>query len=175
MATSISQLPSASTAEIVDGALLVVNTTDNETKTMSLDTFRNAFFCDLKCVKLEIASADVLMLNSSPITIVAAQGAGTVIDVISATAYIDYNTATYATNVDLEIINQGATVAQYTSSNFLDATSSKMDKFTQSAVAVSSNSNMGINTDLRVKVRSGDPTTGDSDITIYLQYRVLVL
>jgi hypothetical protein len=43
-----------------------------------------------------IASADVLQLNSTPIEIVAAPGAGYAIEVVSASVKIDFNSAAYA-------------------------------------------------------------------------------
>jgi len=97
------------------------------------------------------------------------------IDIISVSGHLDYQTTPYATNVDLEIIASGASVAQFGSSFFINGTVAKYDKFEPTGVAVVSNDNMVANADINVKVRAGDPTAGDSDITIYALYRVITL
>jgi hypothetical protein len=57
--------------------------------------------CIQGTAKLTIATADVLHLNTTPIEIVAAPGAGYAIEVISASMKMVYVSATYATNTSL--------------------------------------------------------------------------
>ena len=64
--------------------------------------------CIQGTAKLTIASADVLTLNTTPITIVAAQGVGTAIEVLSASAKMVYNSSDYATNGNMIIRCVGA-------------------------------------------------------------------
>lgn len=174
MATSISQLPSASKAEIVDGAEIIINTTDNETKTTTLDTLRSNYFGDLRVANLLIASADVLTLNATPIEIVAAQGVGTYIEVLSSTVRIKYNSVAYATNTTLQLINSGAGAAQYE----LDCLAATVDtgrKMGEITTTVVGKTQLVDNTALMVQVSTGDPTAGDSDIELFIAYRVITL
>jgi hypothetical protein len=68
--------------------------------------------CIQGTAKLTIATADVLTLNTTPIEIVAAPGAGYAIEVISASMKMVYNSATYSTNTSLELLTAGATDSQ---------------------------------------------------------------
>lgn len=121
---------------------------------------------------ITIATAAVLTLNSSPVTIVSAQGAGTVIEVISASAKLTYNSVQYATNTILQLFTSGGDDAQSEwDATFLQTNSSVIAR----SVDVSDKSNLVENADLQVTVETGDPTTGDSDIKIYLRYRIIEL
>lgn len=172
--TAISQLPSASTDEIADGAKIIINTTDNETKTTDLSTFRETYFGDIKTTSLLIDTADVLTLNATPIQLVAAQGAGTTIEVLSASVWVKFNSAAYATNTVLQIINNGAGAAQY-ELDCLAATVDATRKMGEVTTTVVGKTQVLSNTDLEVMVETGDPTAGDSDIEIYITYRVITL
>jgi hypothetical protein len=130
--------------------------------------------CIQGTAKLTIASADVLQLNSTPLTIVAAQGIGTVIQVISASVKIDFNTTPYATNIQLQIISSGSVKAQH-SQNVLDASVSTVRFLAEQAATVATDTQLLENADLQVAVRTGNPTAGDSDITIYVTYRIITL
>jgi len=125
----------------------------------------------IKEASLTIATADVLTLNSVPIEIVAAPGAGFAIEVLSASMKIVFNSVAYATNTDIDLkintlsdglfttdISQNASII----TNLEDAGSSG------SATSVE-------NEALMVSVRSGNPTAGDSDIKIYVTYRIITL
>lgn len=127
----------------------------------------------LKEASLTIASADVLQLNSTPLQIVAAQGTGTVIEVVSAFVKIDFNSIAYATNTTLQLINAGSDVEQV-SSTTLDASVAQIANFNQSTPAAAQ-TQITENTALQVSVRSGDPTAGDSDITVHVTYLVKTL
>ena len=122
-----------------------------------------------------ITSAELLASNTTPIVLVTAPPAGFVHDVISVFASTDGNFTAppYATNTTLEVITQGATVAQFTSS-FLASTTNRVVKFFPNAVSVASNSNM-VNGNLLLKTFGGDPTAGTYDIKVYVAYRIAEL
>jgi len=124
---------------------------------------------------LTIATADVLQLNSTPLTIVAAQGAGTAIEVISASLQIDFNTTAYATNTTITLISSGATDPQ--ADNSIDATVARIGRFRNrhTSGASATATQLIENADLLVTVETGDPTAGDSDITVSVLYRVITL
>ena len=124
--------------------------------------------CIQGTAKLTIASADVLTLNTTPLTIVAAQGAGTVIEVLSAFVSIDFNTTGYATNTTLQVLNNLTSDAQF-DGNVLGAL------FSGNLTLTPNLSSLTENQDLVVSVATNDPTAGDSDITIYVTYRIITL
>ena len=124
--------------------------------------------CIQGTAKLTIASADVLTLNTTPITIVAAQGVGTVIEVLSAFVSIDFNTTGYATNTTLQVVNNLTSDPQF-DGDVLGALSSENLTLTPSLSSLTENQ------DLVVSVATNDPDSGDSDITVYVTYRIIKL
>lgn len=130
--------------------------------------------CIQGTAKLTIATADVLTLNTTPIEIVAAPGAGYAIEVISASMKMVYNSATYATNTSLELITAGATNSQ--ASTVIKNSVSTIRRFADATTLASATATQLVdNAALNVTVASGDPTAGDSDITIYVTYRIITL
>ena len=130
--------------------------------------------CIQGTAKLTIATADVLHLNTTPIEIVAAPGAGYAIEVISASMKMVYNSATYATNTSLELLTTGATNSQ--ASTVIKNSASTIRRFADATTLASATATQLVdNAALNVTVASGDPTAGDSDITIYVTYRIITL
>jgi hypothetical protein len=130
--------------------------------------------CIQGTAKLTIATADVLHLNTTPIEIVAAPGAGYAIEVISASMKMVYVSATYATNTSLELITAGATNSQ--ASTVIKNSASTIRRFADATTLSSATATQLVeNAALNVTVASGDPTAGDSDITIYVTYRIITL
>jgi len=130
--------------------------------------------CIQGTAKLTIATADVLTLNTTPIEIVAAPGAGYAIEVISASMKMVYVSATYATNTSLELITAGATNSQ--ASTVIKNSASTIRRFADATTLASATATQLVdNAALNVTVASGDPTAGDSDITIYVTYRIITL
>lgn len=121
----------------------------------------------LKSASITIASADVLQLNSVPQTIVSGTS-GKIIVLVSAIFRATYNSATYAANTDLELRHAG-------SSSELTSNAAKLgftgDTINQFAIKADNASDQLIDgADLEAFVLTGDPTTGDSDITIDVKY-----
>ena len=130
--------------------------------------------CIQGTAKLTIASADVLHLNTTPIEIIAAPGVGYAIEVISASMKMVYVSATYATNTSLELITAGATNSQ--ASTVIKNSASTIRRFADATTLASATATQLVdNAALNVTVSSGDPTAGDSDITIYVTYRIITL
>ena len=113
------QYPAASIGDYADATTFLIANSDGEIKQASLDGLRDSHFCGIKCISVTIPSADVLQLNSSPYTLIEAQGANTVIDVVSAFYQVDYQTTPYATNTTLYLRFNGTTSAVGASSNGL--------------------------------------------------------
>jgi hypothetical protein len=130
--------------------------------------------CIQGTAKLTIATADVLTLNTTPIEIVAAPGVGYAIEVISASMKMVYVSATYATNTSLELLTAGATNSQ--ASTVIKNSASTIRRFADATTLASATATQLVeNAALNVTVASGDPTAGDSDITVYCTYRIITL
>lgn len=121
---------------------------------------------------LTIASADVLTLNTTPLTIVGAV-AGYAIEVVSASVKIDNPGAPYATNVGLELICNGATERQAVSLSALNASVTSVRRLAIDSTFSATDTQLIANADLLVQVRTGDPTGGDADITVFVNYRLI--
>ena len=130
----------------------------------------NGVFCIGGTAELTIASADVLTLNSTPLTIVSAVS-GYAIEVVSASRKVDFNTTAYATNIDLQLITSGATSVQAQAR--INSSVSNTLCIDKSTPALATSTQLIANADLLVKVDSGNPTAGDSDITVYVNYRLI--
>jgi hypothetical protein len=120
---------------------------------------------------LTIASADVLTLNTTPLTIVGAV-AGYAIEVVSASVKIDFNTTAYATNTRIELRHDGADLG-LKRLDCLGSTISNKMVFDDNVATTTLNTQMLDNAALQVQAISGDPTTGDSTVTVYVNYRLI--
>lgn len=122
---------------------------------------------------ITISSAQILTLNASPITIVAAPGSGKYIEVISASTDVNFVSAAYAANTTLQLINESATIAQLQDTAALISTVDKVTKFKDVTSATAAQTQIIKNSGLQVKVATGDPTTGDGTITVNVLYRII--
>ena len=121
---------------------------------------------------LTIASADVLHLNTTPLTIVSAVS-GYAIEVVSASVKIDNPGAPYATNVGIQLICNGATERQAVSLSALNASVTSVRRLAIDSTFTASDTQLIANADLLVQVPTGDPTGGDADITVFVNYRLI--
>ena len=169
------QYPAATASDYADATTFLIANAQGDIKQATLEGFRSQFGCDIQCASLVITTANVLQLNTTPLTIVSAQGAGTAIEAISAFVTIDYNSATYATNVGLQLIDSGADEPQLISLTALNASASSRRKLGVDATFAAADTQIIENVDLLVEVPTGDPTVGDSDIEVYVLYRVITL
>ena len=128
--------------------------------------------CIQGTAKLTIATADVLTLNTTPIEIVAAPSAGYAIEVVSASMKMVYNSTPYATNTALVLI--ASTANLYQTQTVIAQSANAFSKF-EPENAAPDNIQLVDNAALNVTVASGDPTAGDSDINIYVTYRIITL
>lgn len=123
---------------------------------------------------LVITSAQVKALNTTPQTIIPSPGAGFTIEIISASASMAFGATPYATATTLQLINDGADVAQLDNTSLLISSVDKnLVKFTD-ATEPTAGQTQGINaTAIEVSVATADPTAGDSDITVNVIYRII--
>ncbi|HVB24111.1 MAG TPA: hypothetical protein VNG51_19390 [Ktedonobacteraceae bacterium] len=126
----------------------------------------------IKSVKVTLTSAQILALNTTPITLIAAQGANTYIEVLAATAKLDFGTVAYtgANAANITYTNgAGAAATGTLSSSFLDSSSSAAAKVVPAAVTPV------VNSPVVISVGTANPAAGDSTITLDLFYRVVTL
>jgi hypothetical protein len=126
----------------------------------------------IKKVKVTLSSSEILALFTTPKVLIAAQGANTIINVISIAASLVYNSTPYATNTDIQFsINSLSNLATY--SGFLANTSSQIKV---STITSSEGSTSGAtNRSLKLISLSGNPTAGNSTLDIYITYNVISL
>lgn len=124
--------------------------------------------------KVHIKSADILALNSTPVELITAPGAGKVIEVLSVQGHETFVSAKYLTNTTLQVIDKVTGNALFSDTATIlaavaDVTAQLALSIGATALAITENGSV----DLTVK--NGDPTAGDSDIDIYITYKINTL
>ncbi len=157
--------PAWSATDIYKGELFI-NQADNVVWSRGDD----GVFCIGGTAELTIASADVLTLNTTPLTIVPAVS-GYAIEAVSVAVSITYNSVAYATNTNLIIVTDTADNPQYKRDYLLSQTADTAYKFAE--VAPTSGTQLIANKALTATIASGNPTAGDSPITIFVNYRLI--
>jgi len=142
---------------------------------LSLTNVKQYGGCDVYCTSLVIPTASVLTLFATPIEIVAAPGSGYAIEVISASFSSTFNSVAYATNTNLLLITDTATVEQYNYSTGLAFTVTTHKQMIVKAASAVGATQIIANKALYVKAETGNPTAGNSDIKVYVQYRIITL
>lgn len=118
--------------------------------------------------KLTIPTAQVLTLNSIPVAFGLTVPSGYYVQPTSIAASLDYNSIAYATNTRVAIRFIGAASGLSVFNNaFL---SSASDAFFSVGHSSPTGTNVIVGTDIEAYVETGNPTAGNSDITIYLTY-----
>ncbi len=122
---------------------------------------------------LTIPVASVLTLNGTPLTIVAAPGAGKYIEVVSASSCMTFVSAAYAANTTLRLIN--GVIPQLQDTAILLSTVTKNTKFKDVTSAAAGQTQIVANSALTVDVATGNPTTGDSILVVKVLYRIVTI
>jgi len=121
-----------------------------------------------------ITAAEMLTLNASPKTLVAAPGTGKYIEVMRAEFLMTYGTAAYTSvdaTKDLSVdYTSAGQVLQIDSVGMLDQTTD------QRRVAHHTNTHLvGENEAVTIKALSGEVLTGDSELKVKVEYRIAEL
>jgi hypothetical protein len=117
-----------------------------------------------------IPSADVLDLFDTPIELVSAQGANTIIVPTSVQAQMIYGTTPYATNGVIKIFNGGTAEIIAIGDTFTFANASTISNSENASTLLNQYVS---NQPLTITVDTGNPTAGDSDIRIFGTYKVI--
>lgn len=125
-----------------------------------------------------ISTAELLALNATPKSLVAAPGAGKALILIDAQLMLDYNTVAYAgiaAGEDLEVRytnGSGQLVATVETTGFLDATADAYRHvYPASAAAITPVDNAALVLDLA----AGEIITGNSPLKVRVRYREITL
>lgn len=125
----------------------------------------------LKRVQVEVTSAEILALNASPKTLVAAPGAGKFHEFVDAIFILNYNSAAYATNGVLSIRETDDSGQALSSdvllADFLAKTADTIQKVPQLSADIPLTENKA----MVLSVATGETITGDSPMTVILYYR----
>lgn len=129
----------------------------------------------MQYAEVTLTAAEVKALNATPKVLVAAPGAGKVLEFVSATAILDYNSAAYAgvgATEDLAIRftdGSGAIVSTTLEvTGFLDQTSDQL----RTHKAISTDLTPVANAALVLHMLNGEITTGDSPVRYKVNYRI---
>lgn len=121
--------------------------------------------------RTELTTAQVLALNTTPITLVAAPGAGYGIVVHRITGSVDYNSAAYATNVTLEFRYTDGSGTKVTADQgaLIDATADKI----VTTAGIEAATVVTANAAVVVRTATGNPATGNSPVAFDVDYTIV--
>ena len=122
---------------------------------------------------ISIPSADVLTLFTTPYLLIDSPGAGYFIQVLTASCKVDFNTTAYTVNTTLNIYTDTATRVQHSLNNALNASLSRIGVSAQQVINGTADTQLISDKAVYLKAPVGNPLTGDSDIVIYLSYKII--
>ncbi len=127
----------------------------------------------IRTLKVTLTSAQILALNSVPIQLIAAPGAGFAIQPISiATKISTYGGSAYSSFTNMRFYLNS--LASFLVSDTVTL-SSVSTVFTTPGGNINNGGNMIENAPLMVAVLNGNPTAGNSDVIVYISYRIIIL
>jgi hypothetical protein len=131
----------------------------------------------VRLAKGTLTSGQVLTLNTAPITVIAAPGAGKMINILSVATKLTFGTAAYAANTQLSLKYVGAAYNACTDASILVSGASRTLRWDQvvSTAASATNTQMLENAGVQITVNTGNPTTGDSSLDYYIYYVITTL
>ena len=178
------------TVSVLEGMVRVINTDSEGNTNLAMNTrytdvtapsstsaydlatqiygYINSSGGSLNSTQVVLTSAQILAMNSTPITLVTGI-AGIEIQVVSAAMHLKWNSVAYATNTTLAIGTTSDPDGQ-AELNCLAATSDIKGTFSLLTAGTSANMHTGEN--LVASVSSGNPVNGNSQVVVDVLYRV---
>ncbi len=121
---------------------------------------------------VEVSSAEILALFATSKELVAAPGAGFVLEFISAVFVLDYNSAAYATNGILSIRETDASGAAHSATALLATFLALTADAILPVQALSTGLALTEDTNMVLSIATGETITGNSPMTVKVAYRV---
>lgn len=121
---------------------------------------------------VSVSSAEILALFTTAKELVAAPGVGSVLEFISATFFIDYNSATYTTRGDLTVNLATTGTAVSNTLDAADLVQKTADTYVLLAVKDDEETVLQDNEALELRCATGNPLVGDSPIWVSILYRI---
>lgn len=131
------------------------------------------FGSEVRQAKVTVPTASVLAMNTTPVTLVAAPGAGYAVSVLSVVASIDYVSAAYATNTTIEIRYTDGSGTKVTA-DIAGLLTTTADKFSR-VMGIEAELALTANAPVVARVATGDPVTWDSDVVFNVLYTIVPL
>lgn len=120
-------------------------------------------------VTVSLTEAQIEDLDNTPVQLIGATGAGTVIEIIGAFASYTFISAGYNSSLNLIIRYDG--LSDYSSLfNFINGSADKMVHYYPNSTGV-----MGENLKVEMYLSGDSGTTGDGTVKIYLTYRIITI
>lgn len=159
----------------VDSTTNYSSITWTNTGTVAVPAWTQTVPQGISTVKVSLTSAQILALNTTAIVLIAAPAIGQAIQLISVTGRINFLTAAYATNTELDIIDTTAGTKLYEDTGTLLASTST--KVAQIEPVIASNAANVITAagSVSAKIATGNPITGAGSVDLYITYRVITL
>ena len=126
----------------------------------------------VKSAKLTLSSAQILALNTTPLTIVPSPDAGKINIPLCCYFEYDYNSVAYSTSTNLQVLFSGAN-SSIAESNILGNTLD-VSNFVDCSSVLQSGGSLS-NRDIIVRAEASDPTAGNSTATVYIIYKEITL
>jgi hypothetical protein len=161
--------PGISTLDAADYFIITDAENELKTKTVTISEVQNLFGVDTNVAKVILNEAQVRAINTTPAVLIAAPGAGKVIDIISIDTYLDAGTAIFAFGNNLEV-KIGSTVygtLSLQSANFATDLVSKIETGGTTKV-------IDQNTALTL-TSAADSATGNGVMYFNIFYRILTV
>jgi len=132
----------------------------------------NGVSCLGGSVKVVLTKAQVLALNTTPITLVGAVS-GYAIEVISASVRNQSRFLPYATNLNLQLLTDTATKAQFDNAKILLTSVPAFWKMSAVQATSATDTQLIENKALTATIETGDPTSGGDEVELHVNYRLL--
>lgn len=121
-------------------------------------------------IVIDLTSAQIKNLVATPVTLIAAPGAGKVIDIVSCTSFLDFTTPAYDTSSTDALIKVGGTIVTIPTAHIKASADAVARPLVPTAAAVPT-----VNTACTISVASTEYATGNSTMRISLSYRIVTL
>ena len=122
---------------------------------------------------ITIPSASVLTLGTTPYLLIPSPGAGYYIQVLTAACKVSFNSIAYAVSTSMNIYTDTSNRPQHLFNNSLNATVSRIAVSSQQGISGAADTQLISNKGVYLQAQVGNPTLGNSDIIIYLTYRII--